>query len=69
VHARATIGHIDEEELFYTRSRGIGAEAARTLLTYAFASDILGSVKFKPIQCQIDLILLTRLSRGAKLRI
>ncbi len=65
----ATIGHLDEEELFYTRSRGIGAEAARTLLTYAFASDILGSVKFKPIQCQIDLILLTRLSRVAKLRI
>jgi len=60
----ATIGHLDEEELFYTRSRGIGAEAARTLLTYAFASDILGSVKFKPIQCQIDLVLLTRLSRG-----
>ncbi len=60
----ATIGHLNEEELFYTRSRGIGAEAARTLLTYAFASDILGSVKFKPIQCQIDLILLTRLSRG-----
>jgi hypothetical protein len=26
-------------------------------------------VRFKPIQCQIDLILLTRLSRGAKLRI
>jgi Fe-S cluster assembly protein SufD len=65
----ATIGHLDEEELFYTRSRGIGVEAARTLLTYAFASDILGSVKFKPIQCQIDLILLTRLSRVAKLRI
>jgi Fe-S cluster assembly protein SufD len=65
----ATIGHLDEEELFYTRSRGIGAEAARTLLTYAFASDILGSVKFKPIQCQIDLVLLTRLSRGAKLKI
>ena len=37
----ATIGHLDEEQLFYTRSRGIGAEAARTLLTYAFASDIL----------------------------
>jgi len=64
----ATIGHLDEEQLFYTRSRGIGAEAARTLLTYAFASDILGSVKFKPIQCQIDLVLLTRLSRGGKLK-
>jgi Fe-S cluster assembly protein SufD len=60
----ATIGHLDEEELFYTRSRGIGAQAARTLLTYAFASDILSSVKYKPIQCQIDLVLLARLSRG-----
>jgi Fe-S cluster assembly protein SufD len=60
----ATIGHLSEEELFYTKSRGIGAEAARTLLTYAFASDILGAVRFKPIQCQIDLVLLTRLSRG-----
>ncbi len=60
----ATIGHLDEEELFYTRSRGIGLEAARTLLTYAFASDILNSLKFKPMQCQIDLVLLSRLSRG-----
>ncbi|NWG13925.1 MAG: Fe-S cluster assembly protein SufD [Acidobacteria bacterium] len=60
----ATIGHLDEEELFYTRSRGIGLEAARTLLTYAFASDILNSLKFKPIQCQIDLVLLSRLSRS-----
>ena len=60
----ATIGHLNEEEMFYTRSRGIGAEAARTLLTYAFASEILSSVRFKPIQCQIDLVLLARLSRG-----
>ncbi len=60
----ATIGHLDDEELFYTRSRGIGLEAARTLLTYAFASDILNSLKFKPMQCQIDLVLLSRLSRS-----
>lgn len=60
----ATIGQLNEEELFYLRTRGIGEQAARTLLTYAFASEIVGAVKIKPIQCQIDLVLLNRLSRS-----
>jgi Fe-S cluster assembly protein SufD len=59
----ATIGQLDEEGLFYLRSRGIDESSARTLLTYAFAAEILSAVKVKPIQCQIDLVLLTRLSR------
>ncbi len=59
----ATIGQLDEDGLFYLRSRGIDAASARTLLTYAFATEILSAVKVKPIQCQIDLVLLTRLSR------
>jgi len=59
----ATIGQLDEEGLFYLRSRGIDESSARTLLTYAFATEILSAVKVKPIQCQIDLVLLTRLSR------
>jgi Fe-S cluster assembly protein SufD len=62
----ATIGQLNEEELFYLRSRGIDREAARTLLTYAFASEFLRSVKIKPIQCQIDLVLLSRLSRASE---
>jgi Fe-S cluster assembly protein SufD len=61
----ATIGQLNEEELFYLRSRGIERDAARTLLTYAFASELLGAVKIKPIQCQIDLVLLNRLSRAS----
>jgi Fe-S cluster assembly protein SufD len=61
----ATIGQLSEEELFYLRSRGIDKEAARTLLTYAFASELLAAVKIKPIQCQIDLVLLNRLSRAS----
>jgi len=59
----ATIGRLREEELFYLRSRGIGEDAARTLLTYAFAAEILGAVKIKPLQCRLDLDLLARLSR------
>ena len=59
----ATIGQLDREALFYMRSRGIDQASARALLTYAFASDVLGTVRIKPIQCQIDLVLLARLSR------
>ncbi len=59
----ATIGRLNDDELFYMRSRGIGEESARTLLTYAFASDILGAMRVKPIQCQIDLVLLNRLTK------
>jgi len=61
----ATIGQLNEEELFYLRSRGIDRDAARTLLTYAFASELLTAIKIKPIQCQIDLVLLNRLSRAS----
>jgi len=60
----ATIGRLDEDSLFYLRSRGIGEEAARALLTYAFAGDILSAMKIKPLQCQLDLVLLEHLSRG-----
>jgi Fe-S cluster assembly protein SufD len=59
----ATIGQLNEDELFYLRSRGIDQPAARTLLTYAFASEVLSAVKLKPIQCLIDLVLLSQLSR------
>ncbi len=37
----ATIGRLDDVALFYLRSRGVAAEQARTLLTYAFAADVL----------------------------
>jgi Fe-S cluster assembly protein SufD len=36
-----TIGQLDEDALFYMRSRGIGAEEARAVLTYAFASEVI----------------------------
>jgi len=59
----ATIGRLDEDALFYLRSRGIAEEAARALLTYAFAGDILSAMTIKPLQCQLDLVLLEYLSR------
>jgi Fe-S cluster assembly protein SufD len=37
----ATVGPLDEEKVFYMRSRGIDESSARGLLAYAFADDIL----------------------------
>lgn len=41
----ATIGQLDENMIFYLRARGIGVEAARDLLTYGFAGDLLEEVR------------------------
>jgi len=59
----ATIGQLEDDELFYLRSRGIGEAAARTILTHAFAGEILRAIRIAPVQCQLDLAVLNRLSR------
>ena len=41
----STVGQLDDDAVFYLRSRGIGAEAAKSLLTYAFASDLVERAK------------------------
>jgi Fe-S cluster assembly protein SufD len=41
----ATTGQLDEEALFYLRSRGIGENSARALLNIAFAGDVLNNIK------------------------
>ena len=37
----ATVGRLDEQALFYMKSRGVDAETAKRLLIYAFAADVL----------------------------
>lgn len=46
----ATIGQIDESELFYLRSRGIPEKEARELLVYAFVSENAARVKVEPLR-------------------
>jgi len=40
----AAVGALDPEELFYLASRGLDPAAARNLLTYGFASDLLAHI-------------------------
>lgn len=46
----ATVGQLDANALFYLRSRGIDAEAARRLLTFAFVAEVLGRVSQVPVR-------------------
>lgn len=50
----ATIGQLDAESMFYLRSRGIGKDEARSLLTYAFAQDIVDRVKVQSLRDSLE---------------
>ena len=49
-----TIGQLDEEALFYLRSRGIPRKEAKALLTYAFANNVLESVQLPSLKKRIN---------------
>jgi Fe-S cluster assembly protein SufD len=57
----STIGQLEEEPLFYLRSRGIGEEDARNLLVYAFASQIVDRMKVETVSKHIRRVLFERM--------
>ncbi len=56
----ATIGQLSKEALFYVRARGIAETQARSLLTYAFAADVLERVSIEPLKEYFEQELLER---------
>ncbi len=54
----ATVGQLAAEAIFYLRSRGIGLDDARNILTYAFANDIIRRIKVAAIREQLEQTLL-----------
>lgn len=59
-----SIGHLDEDSVYYLRSRGIGITEARTVLTYGFANDVLNRMKVDAVRVRLECALLARLSGG-----
>jgi Fe-S cluster assembly protein SufD len=58
----ATVGQLEEEELFYLLSRGLNDTLARNLLTYGFAEEIVNKIGIESIKKQLDEAVLTRLN-------
>lgn len=61
----ATVGQLDPDALFYLRSRAVDEAAARDLLTYAFARDVLSRIGLEPVRSQLEHNLATKLRIAA----
>ena len=56
-----TIGQLDEDALFYMKTRGIGEKEGRALLMYAFANNVLESVRIPELKVRINKIIANKL--------
>lgn len=56
-----TIGQLDDDALFYMKTRGIPEREAKALLMYAFANNVLESVKIPELKTRINKLIATKL--------
>jgi Fe-S cluster assembly protein SufD len=61
----ATVGQLDDAQLFYLRSRGIEEATARNLLVHAFAHDVIERIRVASLHHRLEQILLARLPYGS----
>jgi Fe-S cluster assembly protein SufD len=64
----AAVGKLDEDALFYLRSRGLDREAARSLLTYAFASEMVNLIPVGPQRARVRELVTSRLPEWENLK-
>lgn len=64
----ATVGKLDETALFYLRSRGIGEEAARSVLVWAFADTVLTRIPDSALRQSIENEVLSRLPDAERIQ-
>jgi Fe-S cluster assembly protein SufD len=57
-----TIGQLDEDALFYMRSRGIGITEAKAVLTYAFASEAINNITIDEVSLLARTLLAEKLN-------
>ena len=57
----ATVGQLEDEEVFYLLSRGLHRDLARNLLTYGFAEEVISKIEIGSIKEELDEAVLNRL--------
>jgi len=57
----ATVGQLDDTQLFYLRARGIALADARNILIHAFASDVLNGITHDAIREELEVALVQKL--------
>jgi Fe-S cluster assembly protein SufD len=61
----ATVGRLDDDALFYLRSRGIALDEARALLVAAFADEITSLIEPASLRAQVQAAVAARIGGGA----
>ena len=64
----ATVGQLDQDMMFYLRSRAIDEDTAKSLLTYAFADEVLKDISFAPVKNRLEYLIVGRLPDAALIR-
>ena len=57
-----TVGRLDEEALYYLRTRGIDKDLAQAMLLKAFAEDIVNHIKVASVKDYVNKLIATRLN-------
>ena len=57
----AAVGQLDEEEVFYLRSRGMSEAVARKVLTHGFAHEVIDAITVEPVKTHMTNFLEKRL--------
>ena len=60
----ATVGQLDEDQLFYLRARGIDRDAAEDILTHAFARDVINRISFEPMRTRLEEMIHAKLGKN-----
>jgi Fe-S cluster assembly protein SufD len=63
----ATIGQLNDESIFYLRSRGLDTASAKRMLVHAFAGEIIERIKCEPAREVIDRLVWDRLEANPNL--
>jgi len=64
----ATVGQLDQNMLFYLRSRAIDEETARSLLTYAFVNEVMRDISLAPIKNRLEHLIVGQLPDAELIR-
>ena len=65
----ATIGQLNDESIFYLRTRCIGLETARRMLIHAFAGEIIDRVRCQPVRAELDKVVWDRLEQNEQVTV
>lgn len=64
----ATVGQLEADAIFYLQARGISKSAAKSMLIYAFASEVVSRIKAEALRNELDAYLFEWLPKGEVVR-